>query len=149
MLRAAANGTPLPQASAISCRTLGVPRACSSPIAELRCTRALRAVRAAEELRAGLEPVSEDADAAVAATGSQLLDRAFERVEPMDRSVHVQLEGLVVFVSAGVTPSSHQTLTSAFEVSHRRARCKPCDRTVSQSIFSEPSGVNTLGLTLR
>jgi len=69
----------------------------------------LGAMLAAEERPFLLEPVADDADAAIVAFRRQRMDRAFEAVEGMGGTVHAHLERLVVVVSAGFT-SGHEDL---------------------------------------
>src|SRR5262245_23950317 len=63
----------------------------------------LRAMLAAEEGAVLLQPVADDADAAVLAGRRQRVDRAFETVEGVRGSAHAHLERLVVIVPAGFT----------------------------------------------
>src|SRR4029453_12518753 len=70
-------------------------------IAQAGYANGLGAVLAAEEGAVLLEPVADDADAAVLAGRRQRVDRAFETVEGVGGTVHADLKCLVVVVSAG------------------------------------------------
>src|SRR5215475_3159963 len=72
-------------------------------IAQAGCANGLGAMLAAEEGAVLLEPVADDADAAVLAGRRQRVDRAFETVEGVGGAVHADLKRLVVVVSAGFT----------------------------------------------
>src|SRR5262245_18582421 len=72
-------------------------------IAQAGYANGLGAVLAAEEGAVLLEPVADDADAAVLAGRRQRMDRAFEAVEGVGGTVHADLKRLVVVVSAGFT----------------------------------------------
>src|SRR5215510_2275271 len=63
----------------------------------------LGAMLAAKEGAVLLEPVADDADAAVLACRRQRMDRAFETVEGVGGTVHAGLKRLVVVVSTGFT----------------------------------------------
>src|SRR5947208_14939032 len=72
---------------------------------------ALRAMLAAEEGALLLEPVAENADAALVAGWCQRVNGAFETVVGMGHPAHAQLERLVVIVPAGFT-SGHDDLAA-------------------------------------
>src|SRR3979411_538278 len=67
---------------------------------------------AAEERAVLLEPVTDDADAAVLAGRRQRMDCAFEAVKRVGGAIHAHLERLVVIVSARFA-SGHGNLPSA------------------------------------
>jgi hypothetical protein len=71
----------------------------------------LGAMLAAEEGAILLQPMPDDADAAILACRCQRVDGAFEAVERVGSTVHAHLKGLVVIVSAAFT-SGHDDLAS-------------------------------------
>jgi hypothetical protein len=87
----------------------------AEPVAQADDAGHLGAMLTAEERAVLLEPVADDADAAILAGRRQRMDRAFEAVEGMGGAVHAHLERLVVVVAAGFT-SGHGDLASACRV---------------------------------
>src|SRR5262249_24465380 len=77
------------------------PRRRADAIAQAGYANGLGAMLAAKEGTVLLEPVADDADAAVLAGRRQRVDRAFEAVEGVGGTVHADLKCLVVVVSAG------------------------------------------------
>src|SRR5512147_849004 len=72
-------------------------------VAQTLHARVPRAVRAAEELAASLQAVTDDPAAAVVADRRHLLDRTLERIECVCRAGRRQRERLVVVVAAHLT----------------------------------------------
>src|SRR5262249_19368960 len=73
----------------------------SGAIAQLLRAMPPGAARAAVHGFVFLQPVTDDADAAMLTGRRQRVDRAFEAVERVGRAVHLYLKGLVVVVAAG------------------------------------------------
>src|SRR5690606_31546572 len=93
----------------------------SDAVAQPDDARGLGAVVAAEEAAVGLEPVTDDPAAAMAAHRREYVDRALEAVEGIGALVLRDLEGLVVVVSA-VIAASHDVLRACCDRSNPRAR---------------------------
>src|SRR5262245_52370727 len=75
-------------------------RAALGAVAQLLHALVLGAVVAAEHPVVLLQPVADDARAAMGAGGRQRLDRALEAVEGMGLAGHHHLEGFVVIIAA-------------------------------------------------
>src|SRR5947209_4159670 len=73
----------------------------SSVVAQLGHAFVLGAMGAAKDFMAFLQPMADDADAAMGASRRKRVDRTLETVEDVGRAVHLHLKRLVVIVAAG------------------------------------------------
>jgi len=83
-------------------RALGAQSRSSRAVAKRVRTLALGAVHAAEDGATLLDAVAHDVGPAMRAGRRKRLDRAFKTIKGVARSVHHDLESLVIIVSAGL-----------------------------------------------